>query len=159
MPVYVFIPTFIISILLVVLMITQVFISGYSVYIGRIACIYILYRYLNLAFSNPGLAREKPIQVLENHRFCTTCNIPVRKFTRHCSICDVCVEGYDHHCIFIGKCIGQGNLGQFQEFLCLIFLVMIYALVISVVMAGENSSIQHVGTPNLKPSWILRSND
>lgn len=45
-------------------MITQVFIDGYHYYIGRFMVVYVLYRYLNLAFSNPGLARLNIIKIL-----------------------------------------------------------------------------------------------
>lgn len=123
-------------------MATQVFVFGYHAYIGRVLCLYILYRYMSLALSDPGLARLNPIKILENHRFCHVCKIHVRKFTRHCEICDVCVEAFDHHCIFIGKCIGKNNMGQFKEFLCLIFCTLIYGLIISLSYA---TSIKEVG--------------
>lgn len=47
------------------------------------------------------------------------------------------MEGYDHHCIFVGKCIGAGNMGQFKEFICLIFSILVYGLVLSIAIAGN----------------------
>lgn len=54
---YVFLPTYIVAIILSALLILHVFTYGYHIYIGRFFCGYVLYRYLSLAFSNPGLAR------------------------------------------------------------------------------------------------------
>lgn len=124
------------------LIITQILYEGYHYYISRVACAYFLYRYLSLAFSDPGLASKNPIKIIENHRFCKTCQFHVRKFTHHCEYCDTCIEGYDHHCIFVGKCIGKKNFGQFKEFLCLIFVIMVYSIFISLTMA---SNVQKVG--------------
>ena len=61
----------------------------------------------------------------------------MKRRTYHCDICDVCVDGYDHHCVFVGKCIGRGNMGQFKEFLLIIFGTMIYGLIISFQLGGK----------------------
>ena len=113
--VYFFIATFVLSISLIIMLMRYVFITSPHFYIGLFLCSYFLYRFLSLAFSDPGLARNRDNGgEQQNVNFCQTCVLPMRRRTFHCQICDVCVDGYDHHCIFVGKCIGRGNMGQFK---------------------------------------------
>lgn len=37
--------------------------------------------------------------------------------THHCSKCKRCVTRMDHHCIWIGRCVGEGNIKNFNLFL------------------------------------------
>ena len=139
--VHIFGPTFLISLFICYILNRHIFFYGNHYYIGKVLCLYFVYRFLCLAFSDPGLARlrqaEQPCDAGARWRFCDICRVNMRKFTRHCDICDVCVEGYDHHCIFVGKCIGKGNMGQFKDFLLMAFGTMIYALILSVSIATE----------------------
>lgn len=97
-----------------------------------------LYRFLSLAFSDPGLARNRLHENNADFRgFCRKCVLPIKRRTYHCEICDVCVDGYDHHCIFIGKCVGGKNMGQFKEFLLIVFGTMIYGLIVSFQIKGK----------------------
>jgi hypothetical protein len=50
------------SIVIVVMMMGFVFIGSPHCYIGFASCMYFLYRYASLAFSNPGLARTRPFR-------------------------------------------------------------------------------------------------
>ena len=138
---YIFGPTFFVSLIIIFVLNKHIFFYGWHFYIGKIFCIYFLYRFLSLAFSDPGLARlrqeELPCDIGSQWRFCHICRVKMRKFTRHCEICEVCVEGYDHHCIFVGKCIGRGNMGQFKDFLCMAFTTLIYSLILSFSIASE----------------------
>jgi len=82
------------------------------------------------AFMDPGFLPRAFVPPLQdpNRKICQTCNIyrPLR--SRHCRVCDLCVLKHDHHCPWIGACIGKRN---YRYFLSFIFLVNVYACVLS----------------------------
>eukprot|EP00392_Amoebophrya_sp_AT5.2_P000351 g351.t1 len=47
----------------------------------------------------------------------------------HCDFCDTCIQGFDHHCPWTGKCIGKGNMHEFQLFIGCSFTTICYMLV------------------------------
>ena len=145
--------TFLFSLSIIVVLMVFVFNKKYHFWIGLILCLYYLYRYVSLVFSNPGFGFEKSAQVQEQigknypHRFCNTCDIFVGRGTRHCTMCDVCIRDYDHHCIFIGKCVGGGNIWQFREFLSLIFGILVYGLLLAILnIPKSHQNLQHQKT-------------
>lgn len=105
--------------------------------------------YLLTSLNNPGIvtarypyrdSRKNSNEDIEMHGensmnnhngFCHQCEIFRRLTTYHCQDCNVCIEGYDHHCPWSGKCIGRGNLKQFNGFLVMMALFFTYALTVT----------------------------
>ena len=56
---------------------------------------------------------------------------------QHCNICNICIRDYDHHCVFVGKCIGRGNMGQFKDFLCMVFSTLIFGIVAAIMLSPQ----------------------
>ncbi|CAD8141158.1 unnamed protein product [Paramecium pentaurelia] len=88
--------------------------------------------FLRVFLKNPGVNFTLN-SVARNEKSCQPCKLVKEQGTYHCSKCDICVRGYDHHCPWVGKCIGEGNIIEFQMFLlsflffftCNLILVMI----------------------------------
>ncbi|CAK62742.1 unnamed protein product (macronuclear) [Paramecium tetraurelia] len=98
--------------------------------------------FLRVFLKNPGInftstyVHKLRVSILTNSNFqnsCQPCKLEKEYGTYHCYQCDICVKGYDHHCPWVGKCIGVGNIKEFQMFLmsllfffsCNLFLIMI----------------------------------
>ncbi|CAD8208693.1 unnamed protein product [Paramecium octaurelia] len=88
--------------------------------------------YLRVFLKNPGI-NFTSTYVAKTQKSCQQCNLEKEYGTYHCYQCNICVKGYDHHCPWVGKCIGEGNIKEFQMFLisiliffsCNLFLIMI----------------------------------
>ncbi|CAD8212537.1 unnamed protein product [Paramecium pentaurelia] len=88
--------------------------------------------FLRVFLKNPGV-KFKLNYVAKSEKSCQLCTLIKEQGTYHCSKCDICVRGYDHHCPWVGKCIGEANIIEFQMFLlsllffftCNLILVMI----------------------------------
>lgn len=91
--------------------------------------------FLRVFLKNPGVnfTFTNPSKEVENEFYCIPCKLVKQAGTVHCLSCDICVRGHDHHCPWVGKCIGEGNMMEFQLFLtsfmiffvCNLILVMI----------------------------------
>ncbi|CAD8191868.1 unnamed protein product [Paramecium octaurelia] len=87
--------------------------------------------FLRVFLKNPGV-NFTLTEVTRTEKSCQPCKLKKELGTYHCFECDICVRGYDHHCPWVGKCIGEGNIIEFQLFLlsfllffvCNIFLVL-----------------------------------
>jgi len=88
---------------------------------------------------NPGLHPRNPkkhskeyLQMIcaseKTSRICAKCELIIgrgAKKAKHCEYCDVCIIGYDHHCVWSSKCIGRGNIFQFNAFLFLTVICVV----------------------------------
>ena len=65
----------------------------------------------------------------------------MEKKTQHCPDCNICVEGNDHHCPWTGKCIGKKNQRSFIVFVCSVFVLFIY-LIVLIAIVDKNAMMK-----------------
>ena len=93
-----------------------------------------LYIYIYCSLKNPGFPKrafQDPSLLNQEggyYRRCRECGIIVdlRKFPGHCYKCKFCCEGFDHHCAWTTKCIGSGNIKEFNSFIGAFFILISY---------------------------------
>lgn len=91
-----------------------------------------------LAVKDPGVVPNSSEPVGELSTFCEKCDSYRPHGAIHCNDCQVCIEEYDHHCPWSSKCIGKKNVLWFHVFLSILFILMVYNAVetILVLAAG-----------------------
>ena len=86
---------------------------------------------------NPGFPKHDIDSITGEPRkkfyYCNVCKIwaNLEKKTQHCPECNICVEGNDHHCPWTGKCIGKRNYKSFVIFICSVFVLFIYLILLA----------------------------
>ena len=85
---------------------------------------------------NPGFPKHDIDSITGEPRkkfyYCNICGIWANKDkkTLHCTDCNICIEGNDHHCPWTGKCIGKRNYKSFIIFVCSVFILFAYLMVL-----------------------------
>lgn len=141
---YIFIPTWFISLglLIFVLYTVATRASSWLIVLSFFSGINFLFFYAKTGLSLPGIAsqpREPLVVDLRSERYCVPCRIIREPGTKHCYYCDVCIYKMDHHCPWIGKCVGRDNLCLFYQFLLSVFFMMV-CLIFTTVTANPVSS-------------------
>lgn len=141
---YIFIPTWFISLglLIFVLYTVATRASSWLIVLSFFSGINFLFFYAKTGLSLPGIAsqpREPLVVDLRSQRYCVPCRIIREPGTKHCYYCDVCIYKMDHHCPWIGKCVGRDNLCLFYQFLLSVFFMMV-CLIFTTVTANPVSS-------------------
>jgi hypothetical protein len=104
---------------------------------GLVLTILVILSLTVLALKDPGIAPVSSEPVGEMSTFCEKCQSYRKHGTIHCNDCNVCVEDYDHHCPWSSKCIGKRNVAWFHLFLGLLFVLMVYDGVQTVLVLVE----------------------
>ena len=109
--------------------------------IGNILNIIQIYLFIITSIKNPGLPSkdyekivyEEENKTARNFRKCKDCKLWINtdEKTIHCRKCGICIEGYDHHCDCINICVGKRNIKNFYFFILSSFLVIIYAIFVT----------------------------
>ena len=109
--------------------------------IGNILNIIQIYLFIITSIKNPGLPSkdyekivyEEENKTARNFRKCKDCKLWINtdEKTIHCRKCGICIEGYDHHCDCINICVGKRNIKDFYFFILSSFLVIIYAIFVT----------------------------
>ena len=89
----------------------------------------------NLAISTNTIGKDNNFTADTQQKYrklCRRCQAFKPARAHHCSICNRCVVKMDHHCPWINNCVGIGNYKLFLQFVCWVFVVSIYAIVLSV---------------------------
>lgn len=94
-----------------------------------------------LGFANPGIApiSSEPVGDRDLSTFCDFCESYRQQGTIHCNDCNVCIEDYDHHCPWSSKCIGKKNVTWFHAFLGLLFILMVYDAVETIMVLSTET--------------------
>ncbi len=79
----------------------------------------------DLEEGNSGSQIERPPR-----RYCRKCKIFKPQRAHHCSICQRCIVKMDHHCPWINNCVGIGNHKFFLQFICCVFLLSLFTLLV-----------------------------
>jgi hypothetical protein len=112
------------------------YINFFLKFIGIIIYLIFLISYTYTALINPGFPKHDIDSITGEPRkkfyYCNICKIwaNLEKKTQHCPDCNICVEGNDHHCPWTGKCIGQKNLKSFIIFVCSVFVLFVYLIIL-----------------------------
>ena len=109
--------------------------------IGNILNVIQIYLFIITSIKNPGLPSkdyekivyEEENKTARNFRKCKDCKLWINtdEKTIHCRKCGICIEGYDHHCDCINICVGKRNIKNFYFFILSSFLVIIYAIFVT----------------------------
>ncbi len=65
-----------------------------------------------------------------SHKYCRKCGTFKPQRAHHCSICRRCIVKMDHHCPWINNCVGIGNQKFFIQFVCYVFLLSLFTLLL-----------------------------
>ena len=123
------------------------YINFFLKFIGIIIYLIFLISYTYTALINPGFPKHDIDSITGEPRkkfyYCNICKIwaNLEKKTQHCPDCNICVEGNDHHCPWTGKCIGQKNQKSFIIFVCSVFVLFIY-LIILIAIVDKNAMMK-----------------
>ena len=123
------------------------YINFFLKFIGIIIYLIFLISYTYTALINPGFPKHDIDSITGEPRkkfyYCNICKIwaNLEKKTQHCPDCNICVEGNDHHCPWTGKCIGQKNQKSFIVFVCSVFVLFIY-LIILIAIVDKNAMMK-----------------
>ena len=109
--------------------------------IGSIMNLVQIYFFIISSIKNPGLPSkdyeklvyEEENKTAKNFRKCKDCKLWINtdEKTIHCKKCGICIEGYDHHCDCINICVGKKNIKNFYLLVLVSFLVIIYAILMT----------------------------
>ena len=111
------------------------FLNFYLKMIGIIIYLIFLVSYTYTATINPGFPKHDIDSITGEPRkkfyYCNICKIwaNLEKKTMHCPECNICIEGNDHHCPWTGKCIGRRNHSSFVTFVCSVFVLFVYLVI------------------------------
>ena len=112
------------------------FLNFYLKMIGIIIYLIFLVSYTYTATINPGFPKHDIDSITGEPRkkfyYCNICKIwaNLEKKTMHCPECNICIEGNDHHCPWTGKCIGRRNHSSFVTFVCSVFVLFVYLIIL-----------------------------
>ncbi len=101
------------------------------------------------------------------HKMCRRCRTFKPQRAHHCSICQRCIIKMDHHCPWINNCVGIGNQKFFIQFVCCVFLLSIFSLVLTVSRmiacmgkGGQHHSVHgHTNNSVIGPSFCATGAD
>ena len=112
-------------------------------FIGFILCFIQLFSFVFCSLKNPGLPKKEyqNYKISEKYKRCKECKfiVDIDKNFRHCYFCCCCCEGYDHHCPWTTKCVGARNLFYFQLMIVLVFVIIIYFTIATILTVNPNS--------------------
>ena len=112
------------------------YLNFYLKAIGIIIYLIFLISYTYTVIINPGFPKHDIDSITGEPRkkfyYCNECKIwaNLEKKTQHCPECNICIEGNDHHCPWTGKCIGQRNHTSFIIFVCSVFVLFVYLIIL-----------------------------
>jgi len=112
------------------------YLNFYLKVIGIIIYFIFLISYTYTVTINPGFPKHDIDSITGEPRkkfyYCNVCKIwaNLEKKTQHCPECNICIEGNDHHCPWTGKCIGKRNHTSFIIFVCSVFVLFVYLIIL-----------------------------